>query len=66
MSKKRGINMKKRYYSLYKGDVELAFGTKEEIAKKMGVKKRTVDFYNTPTYQKRGTGKKRRYLVEVK
>ena len=30
--------MKKVYYSLYKGDIELAFGTKEEIAKKMNVK----------------------------
>ena len=57
--------MKKVYYSLYKGDIELAFGTKEEIAKKMNVKKRTLDFYRTPTYQNRGSGKSRRYLVKV-
>lgn len=40
-------------YSLYKGEEEIAFGTIEEIAKKIGVKESTVRFYGTPSSQKR-------------
>ena len=53
-------------YSLYKGDKELAFGTIREIAKKMGVKYRTIYFYTTPTYKKRcGNNPNRRTLIRI-
>lgn len=44
---------KGKYYSLYKGDREIAFGTMDEIAKKLNLNKRTIEFFKTPTYQKR-------------
>ena len=45
--------MKKKQYSMYKGDKEIAFGTIEEIAKKLNISVKTVKFYGTPTYKKR-------------
>lgn len=56
---------KKRYYSLYKGDEELAFGTIEEIAKKLGVQKRTIYFYTTPTYKKRRANSKNARIMVI-
>lgn len=53
-------------YALYKGEECLAIGTIEEIAKKMGVKKRTIYFYSMPTYKKRvKAGKNRRELITL-
>lgn len=53
-------------YALYKGEECLAFGTIEEIAKQMGVKRKTIYFYTTPTYKKRcRKGKNRRELVKI-
>lgn len=43
---------KKWVYALYKGDDCLAIGTKDEIAKQMGVKKTTLDFLRTKAYKK--------------
>ena len=57
-----------KQYALYKGDEILAFGTIREIASQMGVKPRTIKFYMSPTYQKRGKGEKsskRRILIET-
>lgn len=42
-----------KYYSLYKGDKEIAFGSLKEIAVQLGVEQRTISFYKTPTYKKR-------------
>ena len=57
---------KKKIYSLYKGDVELAFGTAEEIAKKMGISKKTVYYYRTPVHKKRTKRKdKIKILIET-
>lgn len=57
---------KKKIYSLYKGDVELAFGTVDEIAKKMGVSRKTIKFYTTKTYKnRRKNSKNARMMVEV-
>lgn len=56
---------KKKYYSLYKGDEELAFGTIGEIAKKLGVKKRTIYFYTTPTYKKRRSNSKNARIMVI-
>ena len=53
-------------YALYKGEECLAFGTIEEIAKQMGVKRKTIYFYTTPIYKKRcRKGKNRRELVRI-
>lgn len=45
-----------RIYALYKGEEYLYSGTKEELANYLGVKVRTIDFYISPTYSKRGKG----------
>lgn len=58
----------KNIYALYKGDEFLCMGTIGEIANKMGVSKKTIRFYSSPVYQKRGRGEKgncRRILVKV-
>lgn len=44
---------KQKMYALYHGDNILTIGTKEELAKYLGVDKRTINFYMTPTHQKR-------------
>lgn len=55
-----------KIYALYKGDKLLADGTLLQIAHKMGVKLRTIQFYKTPTYLKRRkNGKNFRELVEL-
>lgn len=46
----------KRIYALYKGDNYLTDGTKKELAEYLKVKIRTIDFYLSPTYVKRGKG----------
>ena len=46
----------KRIYALYKGDNYLIDGTKKELAEYLKVKIRTIDFYLSPTYAKRGKG----------
>lgn len=40
-------------YAVYKGDDLLVIGTIQECAEFLGVKKETVKFYMTPTYQRR-------------
>ncbi len=40
-------------YALYKGDDFIALGTMQEIANKLGVKLATLQYYRTPTFQKR-------------
>ena len=42
-----------RYYALYKGDRYLTSGTKYQLANYLNVKLRTIQFYLTPTYNKR-------------
>lgn len=53
---------KKKYYALYKGDKFLDIGTLEELASLLDVKKRTINFYSTPTYIKRNA-KGNNYVV---
>lgn len=54
---------KKRQYALYKGDEYIFGGTKEEIAKYLGVKLNTISFYSKPAYLKRTKNIKNRYEV---
>ncbi|HBI2123658.1 TPA: hypothetical protein KZI24_001098 [Listeria monocytogenes] len=44
-------------YALYKGDDLLKIGTLDELAEFRKVKRETIFFYATPTYQKRTTDK---------
>lgn len=46
--------MTQRIYSLYKGDNYIIDGTKQEIADYLGIKIKSLNFYLTPTYAKRG------------
>ena len=57
----------KSIYAMYKGEEYLGEGTIEELAKCFNVNPRTIKFYLTPTYSKRGSGEKgnRRKLVRV-
>ena len=45
-----------KIYALYKGDNYITDGTKQELADYLKVKVRTIDFYLSPTYAKRGKG----------
>lgn len=53
---KRGVN--EMEYAIYKGDKFIDLGTKEYLAKKLGVKEETIYFYSTPTYKKRSKNNK--------
>ena len=46
-----------KIYALYKGDVFIDLGTKDYLAKLLGVTKKTISFYMSPTYQKRNNYK---------
>lgn len=52
-----------KYYALYKGDTILCIGTKQELAKYLNVSERTIMFYRSPTYKRRGKEYSNRYLV---
>ena len=47
------MNKYRNTYALYHGDTVLTIGTVEELAKYLGVTKRTIKFYSTPTHLKR-------------
>lgn len=52
-------------YAYYKGEELITIGTLEELCEKFKVKKRTILFYSTPTYQKRGLGYKSKKRISV-
>lgn len=54
-----------KIYALYKGDKWLTDGTKYQLAKYLNVKMRTIDFYMSPTYARRGSGKNRKRVIPV-
>lgn len=56
---------KEKEYALYKGDELLGIGTKKELAKMLGVKNSTINFYRSPAYKKRTNDTKSRRLVEI-
>ena len=47
----------KKQYALYKGDTFIDIGTKEYLANKIGVDVRSIEFYMSPTYQRRNNYK---------
>ncbi len=70
MSKYKKKIKKEKYYSLYKGENEVAFGTLKEIAKKLGIQLESVTYYRTQAYQNKlnkriNKGKNARILFQV-
>lgn len=45
--------MKASEYALYKGELLLEIGTIEYLSKKLGLTKKTLHYYHTPTYKKK-------------
>lgn len=43
----------KKHYAVYKGDKFICEGTKEECAKYMDIKFKTIEFYTTKIYKER-------------
>lgn len=54
----------KNIYALYDGERNVCDGTVSEIAAKIGVRKKTVLYYLTPSYMKRSGRKKTLVLLE--
>lgn len=52
-------------YALYKGEKLIKDGTAQEIADYMGVKVKSIMFYQTPTYLKRTSEECGRRLVKL-
>lgn len=42
-----------REFALYRGDKFITFGTEEQLAKLLGVKKTSIKFYRSPSWLKR-------------
>lgn len=53
----------RQIYAVYRDDKNVADGTAEELARKLGVKPKTIRKWATPSYQKGNRGKR---LVIVK
>lgn len=52
-------------YALYKGEEILAIGTADEIAEELGILKKTVWYYGTPSQHKRTSGTNARVLIPL-
>ena len=57
------VARKIRWYALYKGDKFLYQGTKQDLAKYLGVSEDTIYFYTTPAYKRRFADNSNKYLV---
>ncbi|OOR95810.1 hypothetical protein B0186_11200 [Canicola haemoglobinophilus] len=53
----------RQIYAAYRGDENVADGTAEELASKLGVKLKTIRKWATPSYHKRNKGQR---LIIVK
>lgn len=52
-------------YALYKGDEFIIDGTTKKIAELLGIKERTLMFYKSPSYKKRGAKIRKRNRYEL-
>lgn len=60
------MGRKKQEYALYKGDEFIDLGTIPEIAKREGVKPKTIYYYKTPAYKKKfRDDKNRKVLIKL-
>lgn len=57
------MGRKKQEYALYKGDEFINLGTIPEIAKREGVKPKTIYYYKTPAYKKKFKDDKNRKVL---
>ncbi|MGX3067486.1 hypothetical protein [Ursidibacter arcticus] len=48
----------RQIYAAYRDDVNVADGTAEELARKLGVKPKTIRKWATPSYHKRNKGQR--------
>ena len=48
----------RQIYAVYRDDVNVADGTAEELAQKLGVKPKTIRKWATPSYHKRNKGQR--------
>lgn len=56
----------KNEYALYDDDTLLDFGTLDYLAERLNIKKDTLFYYLTPSYQKRAMrNKKKRILIKI-
>lgn len=53
-------------YAYYQGEKFIDLGTKEYLAKLLGVSTKTIQFYATPTYKKRNKGKTDTNVVVIR
>ncbi|HJE15233.1 MAG TPA: hypothetical protein K8W17_04065 [Lapidilactobacillus dextrinicus] len=49
----KNVNRRKRIYAIYRGEQNLADGTRDELAAKFNVKPKTISFWACPSYLKR-------------
>lgn len=53
MATLKNINRRKRIYAIYRGEQNLADGTRDELAAKFNVTPKTITFLSTPAYRRR-------------
>ena len=46
----------KSEYTIYKGEEIIDTGTAEELSKRLGIKRKSIYFYNSPAHKKRDKG----------
>jgi len=52
-------------YALYKGDELLALGTLDEMEKQLGVRRKSILRYGTPSYRKKCKGRNGKVLIKL-
>lgn len=57
-------NSRKNIYALYDGERNVCDGTVGEIARKVGIREKTILCYLTPSYKKRKSAKRTLVLIE--
>lgn len=55
----------KRDYALYKGDRFVDLGTAEYLSSLLGIKKKSLLFFATPTYRKRSFGSEDKRMIVI-
>lgn len=50
--------MYRQIYAAYRGEINVADGTAEELAVKLGVKAKTIRKWATPSYHRRNKGQR--------
>lgn len=53
-------------FALYKGDEFIDLGTRQELAKKMGVTPKTISYLSTPARMRKIKDKENKSLIAIK